>query len=159
MPEPAEPVEETPQQVAERSAQVMLAGDRATAAMGMVLDDVGPGYAVVSMTVRPDMVNGWGAAHGGLMSALGDTAFAVACNSFGEVTVAAGFDVTFLAPVREGDDLVATARLRSRSGRSGVYDVTIARRADAPDREPTPVIEFRGRSRSLGRPIEPGATH
>jgi acyl-CoA thioesterase len=98
------------------------------------------------MTVAADMVNGWDSCHGGLIAALADSAFAVACNTHGEVTVAGGFDVTFLEPAVLGDVLVATAAERTRRGRSGVYDVTV-RRGD------TVVAEFRGRSRSLGRPI------
>jgi acyl-CoA thioesterase len=144
------------EEVARRSARVMLAGDRAAAALGMQVADVGPGRSTVSMVVRDDMVNGWGSAHGGLVAALADTAFAVACNSFGDLTVAAGFDITFLAPAREGDRLTATAELRSAAGRSGVYDVTVER-ADS-EGGSTTVAEFRGRSRSLGRPVEPGAS-
>ncbi|WP_226925134.1 hydroxyphenylacetyl-CoA thioesterase PaaI [Georgenia thermotolerans] len=143
------------QAIAVRSAEVMLANDRATAALGMQLCAVGPGHAVVAMTVREDMVNGWGSCHGALVAAVADTAFAVACNSFGEVTVAAGFDITFLAPVRAGDQLLATAMRRSGAGRSGIYDVSISR-TDA-DGGHTTVAEFRGRSRSLGRPVETGA--
>jgi len=143
------------QAVAERSAEVMLANDRATAALGMSLVEVAPGRAVVAMPVREDMVNGWGTCHGAMVAAVADTAFAVACNSYGEVTVAGGFDITFLAPSRPGDRLVATATRRSSAGRSGVYDVSVTR-AD-PDLGAVVVAEFRGRSRSLGRPVEGGA--
>ena len=143
------------QAVAVRSAEIMLANDRATAALGMRLVDVAPGHAVVAMTVREDMVNGWGSCHGAMVAAVADTAFAVACNSFGEITIAAGFDITFLAPVRAGDQLFATAMRRSGAGRSGIYDVSISRPdADGGD---TTVAEFRGRSRSLGRPVETDA--
>jgi acyl-CoA thioesterase len=113
----------------------------------MRLVSVAPGEAVVSMTVRADMVNGWGLCHGGLVASLADSAFAVACNSRGQVTVASGFDVTFLESGRLGDDLVATARERALRGRSGLYDVTVRRSSDG-----AVVAEFRGRSRSLGRP-------
>ncbi|GAA0248877.1 hydroxyphenylacetyl-CoA thioesterase PaaI [Cryptosporangium japonicum] len=138
--------------VARRSAEVMLAADRASRSLGITLEHVGPGTADVSMVVREDMTNGWDLCHGGLIATLADTAFAVACNSHGEVTVAAGFDVTFLEPGRAGDRLRAHAEERSRRGRSGIYDVTVRR--DEPDGSPGVVIaEFRGRSRSLGRPI------
>ena len=139
---------------ARRSARTMLAGDRASAALGIELVEVGPGTAVGEMAVREDMLNGWGTAHGAMVAAVADTAFAVACNSFGEVTVAAGFDITFLAPAREGDKLVATAALRSGAGRAGVYDVTVER---VGDHGRAVVAELRGRSRALGRPVEPGA--
>ena len=85
----------------------MWAGDAASQALGMTVVDVGPGTAEVSMKVREDMVNGWGLCHGGLIASLADSAFAFACNSHGAVTVAAGFDVTFLESARLGDELVA----------------------------------------------------
>ena len=94
------------------------------------------------MSVRPDMVNGHGTCHGGFLFLLADTAFAFACNTHGPPVVAAGADVSFLAPVREGDVLVATAVERVVTGRSGLYDVTVRRGADV-------VLEFRGRSRAL----------
>jgi len=125
------------------NARTMWADDPASAAMGMRLDELGPGRAVVSMTVRGDMVNGHGMCHGGLVAALADSAFALACNSRGTRTVAAGFDVTFLEPARDGDVLVATAGERSLRGRSGIYDVTVRR-------DETVIAEFRGRSRALG---------
>nr|WP_193614505.1 hydroxyphenylacetyl-CoA thioesterase PaaI [Nocardioides lijunqiniae] len=126
----------------------MWTSDAASAALGMRLVEVAPGRAVVAMTVRDDMVNGWGMAHGGLVASLADSAFAAACNSRGVVTVAAGFDVTFLESAQVGDELVATAEERALRGRSGLYDVAV-RRADG-----TVVAELRGRSRSVGRAIE-----
>lgn len=145
----SEPV--TDRDLAERSAAAMWAGDAASRALGMEIAEVGPGRAVVTMTVRADMVNGWDVCHGGLVASLADSAFAVACNSRGTVTVAAGFDISFLEPARLGDRLVAIAEERVVRGRSGVYDVTVRRRG--PDGEVV-VAELRGRSRSLGRPIE-----
>ncbi len=133
--------------LARRCAEEMWAGDAASRALGMEIRAVGPGTAEVTMTVRPDMVNGWDLAHGGLVASLADSAFAVACNSHGQVTVAAGFDVTFLEPARLGDELVATAREVALRGRSGLYDVTVRRTSD--DRV---LAEFRGRSRATGRP-------
>ena len=143
--------DEDPQRVARRSAAVMWSADAASRALGMELVEVTPGHASVSMTVREDMVNGWGVCHGGLVATLADSAFAVACNSYGQVTVAAGFDIELVEPCRLGDQLVATAREVLLRGRSGVYDVTVTR-SDASDR--VVVAEFRGRSRSLGRPIQ-----
>ena len=92
----------------------MWAADVASRALGMELLEAAEGRAVVRMTVRDDMVNGHGTAHGGLVASLADSAFAVACNSHGVVTVAAGFDVTFLQPARAGDVLTATADERVR---------------------------------------------
>src|SRR5690349_7029366 len=131
-------------------ARAMWAADAASAALGMRLVDLGAGEARVSMVVRPDMVNGHDLCHGGLIASLADSTFALACNSHGTVTVAAGFTVDFVAPARLGQTLYADAHEVSLRGRSGVYDVTV--RADDPD-EGEVVAEFRGRSRSLGRPI------
>jgi acyl-CoA thioesterase len=120
----------------------MWAADAASRALGMELVETGDGRAVVRMAVRDDMVNGHGLCHGGLVATLADSAFAVACNSRGVPTVAAGFDVSFLRPARLGDLLEATAVERGLQGRSGIYDVTVRRAADV-------VAEFRGRSRAL----------
>lgn len=122
----------------------MFEADAASAALGIRLLDAGPGTATASMRVRPDMVNGHGMTHGGFVFCLADTAFAVACNSGGTTTVAAGADVAFLASTVAGDELVATASQRYRQGRSGLYDVTV-RCGD------TVVAELRGRSREISR--------
>ena len=100
------------------------------------------------MTVREDMINGWNLCHGGMVASLADSAFAFACNTHGTVTVAAGFDVTFLESAKLGDVLVATATERALRGRSGLYDVTVTRPTDG-----TVIAEFRGRSRSTGKPV------
>lgn len=137
---------ESAQQIAEVGTDRMWREDAASRMLGMRLDAVAPGEATVSMPVRDDMVNGWGTCHGGIVASLADSAFAVACNSRGEVTVAAGFDVVFVRPAHVGDRLVAVATERSLAGRSGLYDVTVRREADH-----VVVVEFRGRSRALGR--------
>ncbi len=123
-------------------ARTMWGDDPASRALGMALLELAPGRAVVAMTVRPDMVNGYAVCHGGLVASLADSAFALACNSRGTKTVAAGFDITLLAPAHEGDILVATAEERALRGRSGLYDVTVRR-------DDSVIAEFRGRSRSL----------
>lgn len=120
----------------------MWAADAASAALGMRLVELGPGEARVSMVVRADMVNGHDLCHGGLIASLADSAFALACNSRGPVTVAAGFEVDFLEPARLGQVLDSHAREVALRGRSGLYDVTVRV-------EDTVVAEFRGRSRSL----------
>ncbi len=135
-----------PQALARGCADAMWASDHASQSLGMAIESVAPGRARLSMTVRPDMVNGHALCHGGLIASLADSAFAFACNTHGVVTVAAGFEVDFLEPGRLGDLLVADAREVVRRGRSGIYDVTV-RRGD------TVIAEFRGRSRSLGQPI------
>jgi acyl-CoA thioesterase len=123
--------------------ETMMASDAASRMFGIELLGYGPGWARVQLTVRDDMVNGHGICHGGVIFSLADTAFACACNSWGPVTVAAGADIVFVAPGRLGDKLTAEARLRVRYGRSGVYDVTVARGDEV-------VAELRGRSRELG---------
>jgi acyl-CoA thioesterase len=134
----------TPEELARRSAADMWSGDAASQALGMEVVSVGPGSATLTMTVREDMINGWGLGHGGLIAALADSAFAFACNSRGTKTVAAGFDVSFLEAARLGDRLVAVAVERSLRGRSGLYDVTVTRSSDQ-----AVIAEFRGRSRAV----------
>jgi acyl-CoA thioesterase len=137
-----------PHDLAQRSAEAMLGEDLASARLGIVLDDVAPGRARLRMTVRDDMVNGHAVVHGGLVFTLADSAFAVACNSHGVVTVAAGADITFTAPATLGDVLVAEAVETDTFGRSGVTDVRVTRESDG-----VVIAVFRGRSRSLGRRI------
>src|SRR5579863_76295 len=127
------------------AALAMFAADQASLGLGMELVEVGDGTAVVRMAVRADMLNGHRIGHGGYVFLLADTAFACACNSRGPVTVAAGADISFIAPVREGEVLVARAAERVSFGRSGIYDVTVRRGDEV-------VAEFRGRSREVGRP-------
>lgn len=134
--------------LARTSAEAMLAEDRASAGLGIELLDVAPSAARLRMTVRDDMVNGHAIAHGGFIFALADSAFAVACNTHGVVTVAAGCDITFAAPARLGDVLVADAVETDVFGRSGSTDVRVTREPDG-----VLIAIFRGRSRSLGRPI------
>ena len=124
----------------------MWADDAASAMLGMRAVEVAPGRARVSLLVRPDMVNGHRLCHGGVIASLADSAFALACNSHGPVTVAAGFSIDFLQPGRLGQVLHADAREVSRRGRSGIYDVTV--RADDPEAGEV-IAEFRGRSRTL----------
>jgi acyl-CoA thioesterase len=126
-------------------AQRMFAADKASRGLGMELIEAGGGRAVVRMTVTADLMNGHAVAHGGVVFALADTAFACACNSHGPVTVAAGADITFVRPVRAGDVLTAYAAERARFGRSGICDVTVRRGDEV-------VAEFRGRSRTLPAP-------
>ena len=136
-----------PQEVATRSAAAMWEGDRASQALGMEILEVGPGRAVVRMTVREDMVNGHAIGHGGLTFTLADSAFAFACNSYDRRTVAAGAEILFRAPTRLGDVLTATATERSRDVRSGVYDVEVTCRGAGGD---TVVATFVGRSHEIG---------
>jgi len=122
--------------------ETMLASDAASRLFGIQLLEYGAGWARTQLTVRDDMVNGHGICHGGVIFSVADTAFACACNSWGPVTVAAGADITFIAPARRGDVLVAEARMRASYGRNGIYDVTVTRGEEL-------IAEFRGRSHTL----------
>jgi len=141
-----------PAETARQCAEAMYVADRASRRLGIEITDVSPGRATASMTVREDMANGHGICHGGYLFTLADTAFAFACNTYDDRTVAAGADISFLQPVAAGELLVARATERARRGRSGLYDVTVTL-ADG-----SVVAEFRGRSRSLGRPLLDPAT-
>jgi acyl-CoA thioesterase len=132
----------------------MWATDRASQALGIEVSDVAPGRAVARLTVGPTMVNGHAIAHGGYVFTLADTAFAFACNTYGMVTVARSADITFVAPARAGDRLRAEAVERHRSGRSGIYDVTV-RREDEPGTPGQVIAEFRGHSRELTSVLVP----
>jgi len=131
------------QAVADACARAMWADDRASQGLGMHIVRVAPGEAVIAMTVRKDMTNGHGMCHGGFIFMLADSAFAFACNSYDQRTVAQHCMVTFLQPVREGETLTAHAVERARAGRGGIYDVTVR------DSRDTVVAEFRGHSRTI----------
>jgi acyl-CoA thioesterase len=137
------------QALATRAAGTLYAGDRASQMLGMTVETCTPGRATVSMRVRPDMVNGHRICHGGLIFALADSAFAFACNSHGDNTVAAGAAIEFLAPGREGDVLRAVAAERWRAGRAGIYEIEVRNQRDEM------VALFRGRSHQIaGRLID-----
>lgn len=129
--------------VARASADAMWADDAACKAMQMQVLEVGPGFARMDMVVAPHMTNGHGTCHGGFIFSLADSAFAYACNSYGQRAVAQHCTVTYVSPGRLGSRLTAEARERTRSDRSGIYDVTVR------DEASTVIAEFRGHSRTL----------
>jgi acyl-CoA thioesterase len=142
----------TPQRIAERVRDHMWATDRASQGLGMEVAAIGPGTCTMTMTVREDMLNGYGTCQGGLLAALADSCFAFACNAYNEITVASGFNVEIVAPGRPGDVLTATAVEVSKAGRMGVYDV------DVRNQRGERVVAFRGRSYTLkGKPVLPVA--
>lgn len=112
-------------QLARDCAEAMYERDQATRRMGIQLLEAGPGTSKLSMRVRDDMIQGHGTCHGGYLFALADSAFAFACNSYNDATVAIGCSIDYVAPAREGDELIAHAFEQSRSGRTGNYDVRI----------------------------------
>ena len=118
-------MERNAQRLAEAAAQALSARDRASDALGMKLIEVRPGYARMQMTVRQDMVNLHGTAHGGLVFALADSAFGYACNSHNKMAVASSCNIDFLRPAHLGETLTAIAVEQALIGRSGVYDVRI----------------------------------
>ncbi|MPR08188.1 hydroxyphenylacetyl-CoA thioesterase PaaI [Microvirga tunisiensis] len=132
-----------PHEIAAACAEAMWAEDQASQGLGMAVERVSPGEAVISMTIRADMTNGHGICHGGFIFTLADSAFAFACNTYNQRTVAQHCTVTFLQPGRRGDTLTAHAVERNRSGRSGIYDVTVR------DGKGEVVAEFRGHSRTI----------
>jgi len=132
--------------VTANAAHAMFAADQASNALGIELVAAADGSAIATMDVTASMVNGHDIAHGGYIFLLADTTFALACNSHGPATVAAGAEISFIAAGRLGDHLVATAAERTRYGRNGIYDVTVHRETPM-GREV--VAEFRGRSRVI----------
>lgn len=146
------PVHGDPQAMAEACANAMWEHDRASNGLGMRIERVGPGEAVISMTVRKDMTNGHGICHGGFIFTLADSTFAFACNTYDQRAVAQHCAVTFLQSAREGDVLTAHALERTRAERSGIYDVTVR------DGDDTIIAEFRGHSRTIaGRILASGS--
>ena len=123
----------SPDEIARACADAMWKEDDASSGLGMKIVEVKPGQATMTMTVAPHMVNGQRIAHGGFIFLLADSTFAFACNSRNQRAVAAQCDITFIRPGKLGDVLVATAREISRSGRSGIYDISVTA-GDARDR-------------------------
>jgi acyl-CoA thioesterase len=128
------------QQRAERAAAALFERDRASQALEMRLAAVRPGWARVVMRVRADMVNGHGVCHGGIVFALADSAFAFACNSHNDSTVAAAASIDFLAGAREGDELTAEANEVWRTRRNGIYEISVC------NQRGERIALFRGRS-------------
>lgn len=136
------------QQIAEAVRDGMFANDRASKGLGMEILAIAPGSATLAMTVRESMLNGFDICHGGFITTLADSAFAFACNSYNELTVASGFAIDIVAPSRLGDRLKAVAHEVSLAGRTGVYDITITNQVDEL------VAVFRGKSyRIKGKPV------
>ena len=134
-------------ELADKVARAMRAAEGTGPAWGVEIEEAREGYARISMTIRADMLNGHGSAHGGMIFALADSAFAYACNGRNLKSVAAQASIVFLDAVREGERLVAEARETALAGRSGVYNVSV-RGGDG-----RVIAEFQGLSRSLGAPV------
>ena len=134
-------------ELASRVAHQMLAGEGTGPSWGIKIEEARAGYARLSMLVRADMLNSHGIAHGGMIFALADTAFAYVCNGSNHASVAAQASIIFLDKVVEGESLVAEAEEVAREGRAGVTRVAV-RTSDG-----RAVAEFTGYSRTLGGPV------
>ena len=128
---------------AQSIVQAMYRADRASQALGIEFIDVAAGRVQIAMTVRPDMANGHGMCHGGVVFTFADSAFAFACNSYGDPMVAAGASIEFLAPTRVGERVTATATEVFRRERHGIYDVAVTGQAGEV------LAQFRGRCSRL----------
>lgn len=139
-------------ELARACAAHMFADDLASQELGIEINISDAGSATATMTVTPAMINGHDVCHGGYVFTLADTAFAFACNAYNRVSVAAGASIEYLAPVRTGDRLTASAIERHRGRRSGTYDVEVH------DQQQRLVAVFRGRAAVLDRPLLPDST-
>lgn len=135
--------------LARRVASHLIASEGTGPAWNLVIEDSAPGYARVSMVLRNDMLNGHGTAHGGMIFALADSAFAYACNSRNETSVAQQASISFLSPAEVGETLIAEAREEMRAGRSGVYSVAVH------TSDGRSVAHFQGLSRTIGGSVLP----
>lgn len=142
----------TPQEMAEACAKAMWEGDNASAGLGMTLLAVAPGQAAIAMPITEAMVNGHGTCHGGFIFSLADSAFAFACNSRNQRCVAQHCSITFLAPGMLGDMLTARGTELSRTGRSGIYDITVS------NQDGVAIAIFRGHCRTIKGELLPGVT-
>ncbi|MCG6902580.1 MAG: hydroxyphenylacetyl-CoA thioesterase PaaI [Rhodobacter sp.] len=133
----------TPKQRAEKSTRAMWADDKASQWLGMTIAEVDEGLAVLTLDVGPHHCNGHGICHGGITFSLADSAFAFACNSRNQSTVAQHNFISYLAPAHLGDVLSAVAREVSLTGRNGIYDVTVSNQNE------TLIAQFRGISRAI----------
>jgi acyl-CoA thioesterase len=140
-----------PDDLAAATASAMWARDRTAQALGMMVVSIRAGHATLSMPVREDMVNGHHICHGGMIFTLADTAFAYACNSYNQNTVASACQIDFIAPAHEGETLEAEATERSATGRTGVYDVTVRTNAGKI------IALFRGKSHRIGGEVITGS--
>ena len=134
-------------ELAERVARAMLAAEGTGPAWGIVIEEARAGYCRLRMELRADMLNGHGIAHGGVVFALADTAFAYVCNGRNEKAVAAQASISFLGSAQKGEILVAEAEEVASAGRSGVTRVAVR------TSEGRTVAEFTGYSRTLGGPV------
>lgn len=133
----------TPKERATKCAEVMWENDSASKWLGMKIERVDEGSATLSLEIGETHTNGHNICHGGIIFSLADSAFAFACNSYNQNTVAQHNTITYVAPAKLGDTLIATAKEISKSGRSGIYDVNVS------NNHGETIAEFRGCSRTI----------
>jgi acyl-CoA thioesterase len=126
------------QQLAESVVRLMMARDEFSRSLGMSIVEIAPRRSTVRLTVRPDMVNGFGVCHGAVTYAIADSALAFACNTHGRVTMAIENSIGYPAAVKVGDVLTAAAVEDSATNRLGFYSVRVTNQND------TVVATFRG---------------
>lgn len=136
--------------LAEQVGRTMFAKDNSSRFLGVELDQIGPGFARMSMTVTADMLNGLGLCHGGFTFKLADDAFAYACNSYNRNAVALSCSITYPAAARLGDRLTAVCEELHRKGRNGTYDVVVT------NQDGEVVALFRGQCRVVEGTVLPG---
>jgi acyl-CoA thioesterase len=134
------------QRLAERVVGAMVAGDAFSRWLGIEVLEIAPRRSTCRLTVRAEMVNGFGVTHGGIAFSLADSAFAFACNTHGMVTVSIENSVTYPAPIAVGDVLTAVAREDAASGRLSYYSAEVRNQRDEI------VALFRGTAFRTARP-------
>lgn len=135
----------TDQTIAEQCAKKMLSEDGASKNLGVVINNVSPGQATLSMLVTDRMLNGHKTCHGGIVFTLADSAFAIACNNYNKTAVAASADISFVSPAFASDMLTATATEQYKAGRNGIYDVVVT------NQDNQTIALFRGKSRVISK--------
>jgi len=111
--------------LAKQVVDKMMVTDYFSQWMGVKILDVKEAYSKIEMTLRKEMLNGFGIAHGGITFALADSAFAFACNSDGKITVALDVSISFPKAGKEGDTLTAEAKLINKTNRTGLYLIEV----------------------------------
>lgn len=113
------------QELAKKVVAKMMADDAFSQWLGIDIITIEPGYAKLQMTIRNEMVNGFGVSHGGIAFSLADSALAFASNSYGRVAVAMENNISFMKKVITGDTLTAETEELSIGRRIGVYNISI----------------------------------
>ena len=108
----------------------MMENDLFSRWLGIEVLDVKDGYSKIKMTVREEMINGFGIVHGGIAFSLSDSAFAFACNNRNNLSVALDTSINFTKPVHVGDVLIAEAKELHNGKSTGLYHITVTNQKD-----------------------------